>query len=141
MILDDIKKANIEALKNKDTIARGVFSVLLNKIKLLEIAKREKGEQILDADVVAVLQKTLKELAEEKENYTKVNNASAVADAEKQIATLEAFLPKLLSEKEIYDIINAMADKSVPNVMRTFKAEYAGKCDMRLVSEVLKKFN
>ena len=32
MIEEQIKKANIEAMKNKDTVARSFYSVLLNKI-------------------------------------------------------------------------------------------------------------
>ena len=50
-------------------------------------------------------------------------------------------MPKMLSEEEISAVISGLDDKSVPAVMRYFKSEYAGKCDMRTVSEVLKKFN
>ena len=58
MIVDELKSANVQALKNKDTVARNLYGVLLNKIKLAEINKREKGEQLVDADVVAILQKS-----------------------------------------------------------------------------------
>ena len=37
MIEEQIKKANIEAMKNKDTLARGFYSVLLKKILLEKI--------------------------------------------------------------------------------------------------------
>ena len=66
MIYEEIKKANIQAMKDKDTVARSFYSVLLNKVKLEEIRKREKGEEIVDADVVSILQKTIKELVDEK---------------------------------------------------------------------------
>ena len=64
MIYQQLKDANIAALKNHDVNARSVLSVLLNKIKLAEIEKRTQNAPLTDADVVAVLQKTLKELAE-----------------------------------------------------------------------------
>ena len=36
------RKANVQAMRDKDTVARSIYSVLLNKIKLEEIKKREK---------------------------------------------------------------------------------------------------
>lgn len=72
MIYQQLKDANIAALKNHDVNARSVLSVLLNKIKLAEIEKRTQNAPLTDADVVAVLQKTLKELAEEKEAFQKL---------------------------------------------------------------------
>ena len=74
MLLNDLKKANIEALKSKDTNARAIYSVLINKCMLLEISKREKGEELTDADVVSMIQKTVKELEDEASNFEKVNN-------------------------------------------------------------------
>ena len=43
MLYEEIKKANIQAMKDKDVVARSIYSVLLNKIKLEEIRKREKA--------------------------------------------------------------------------------------------------
>ena len=33
----------------------------------------------------------------------------------------------------------ALDDKTIPNVMKHFKMNYNGKCDMRLVQEVLRE--
>ena len=44
----------------------------------------------------------------------------------------------MLSPEEIKNIILALEDKSIPVVMKHFKANYNGQCDMRLVQEVLK---
>lgn len=141
MILDEIKKANIQALKDKNTNLRNLYSVFLNKIKLLEISKREKGEEITEVEIISAIQKMLKELEEEKANYEKVEHYETANEIAVQIKALSQFLPSLMGEQEIYNIILAMEDKSIPSVMRKFKSEYAGKCDMRLVGEVLKKFN
>lgn len=138
MLYDQIKKANVEAMKNKDTVARSIYSVVLNKLMLEVIKKREKGQEIDDADVSNILQKTIKELSEEKENYAKVGNKDEVEKINTQIAIIEKFLPKMLSKEEIADIIKSLEDKSIPAVMKHFKANYNGKCDMRLVQEVLR---
>ena len=44
----------------------------------------------------------------------------------------------MMSEEEIKEVILSLADRSVPNVMKHFKSNFAGKCDMRKVQEVLK---
>ena len=69
MLFADVKKANIEALKSKNANARAIYSVLINKCMLLEINKREKGEELNDADVISLIQKTLKELEDETSNF------------------------------------------------------------------------
>lgn len=138
MLQDDIKKARIEAMKAKDKTTLNVLSVVLNKIMLATIDKREKGENLTDADVVGILQKTVKELGDEREGFLKADRPEKVAELDRQISVVNGFLPKMMSAEEIAAVIMTLEDKSVPAVMRYFKAEYAGKCEMRTVSEVLK---
>ncbi len=138
MLIDEIKKANVQAMKDKDTNARSFYSVLLNKIMLENIKKREKGQEVDDADISNILQKSIKELEEEKENYAKVGNSEEVANIEYQIELAKKYLPKMLSNEEIKEIILSLEDKSIPAVMKHFKQNYNGKCDMRAVQEVLK---
>lgn len=141
MILDEIKKQNIQAMKDYDQVARSIFSVVMNKAMLEGIKKREKGEELVDADMVAILQKTIKELTEECENFKKVNNQEQIETIERQKEIISKFLPQMMSQDEIYAIIEKIEDKSIGNVMKTFKTQYAGKCDMRDVQTVLKRFN
>ena len=42
----------------------------------------------------------------------------------------------MLSEQEIRDIVAKLEDKSMPSIMKHFKANYAGKVDMGLVNKV-----
>lgn len=139
MILDEIKKANVEALKNKDKEARTIYSIVMNKAMLETIKKREKGEELTDADMVQIFQKTIKELTEEAENYAKAGNHEESANILKQKQIIENYLPKMMSEEEILSEINKLDDKSIGNVMKHFKMNFAGKCDMRMVSEAIKK--
>ncbi len=140
MLLQDIKKANIDALKNKETNARAIYSVLINKCMLLEISKREKGEELVDADVISLIQKTLKELEDEISNFEKVNNTAKVESLKEQMQYIKKFLPAMLNEEEISSIIEGLADKSIPSIMKHFKINYAGKCDMSIVSKLAKQY-
>lgn len=138
MIYDELKKANVEAIKEKDAVKRSIYSVLINKCMLENIKKRGQGVELCDVDVIQIMQKTIKELTEEMENYKKVNNTAEIENISKQIAIVNSYLPKMMERDEIKTIILSLDDKSIPNVMKYFKTNYAGKCDMRLVQEVLK---
>lgn len=136
MIIDNIKQDNIQAMKDKNATARTIYGVVLNKHLLLSIEKRKAGAEVSDADMVAILQKTIKELTEEAENYNKVGNVEQVNEINKQKEILTKYLPQMLSEDEIKNIISTLEDKSMPSIMKHFKANYAGKVDMQLVNKI-----
>ena len=136
MLIDEIKKANIAAMKNRDSVAKGIYSIIMNKYMLISIEKREKGTEATDADLVTVIYKTLKELADEKANYLKVNNTEKVESITHQEELISKYLPKMLSEEEIRKEIASLDDKSLPNVMKHFKTNFQGKVDMGLVSKI-----
>lgn len=138
MIIDEIKSANIQAMKDKDTLARAIYSVIMNKHLMATVESRTNGKEIDDSDMVRIIQKTIKELEEERDNYAKVGHDEEVKNIEYQKTLIEKYLPQLLSEEEIKNIILGLEDKTVPSVMRHFKTNYNGKCDMKVVSNVLK---
>lgn len=138
MLIDEIKKAKIEAMKARNDDAKNISNVIISKYMLLSIEKKEKGLEMVDADVVTIITNTLKELEEEKQGYAQVNNLVRVTSIENQISFISKYLPKMLSEEEIKEEIAKLDDKSIPSVMKHFKANFAGKVDMGLVNKVLK---
>lgn len=136
MTLQDLKKAKIVAMKAHDNETVTGLNVV---ISLLMLQEKSGNGTLTDNDVNAAIKKAVKELKEEREGYEKAGRQSDVDSLTKQIQAVEAYLPKQLSEEEIVAVINTLEDKSVPSVMRHFKANYAGTVDMKLVSEVLKK--
>ena len=138
MLIDEIKKDNVQAMKDKNALARAIYGVVMNKVLLAGIEAKKDGKELSDVEVVQILQKTIKELTEEKENYVKAGNMVEAENIEKQKEILAKYLPQMMSEDEIRNIINSMEDKSIPSVMKHFKANFNGKCDMKKVQEVLK---
>ena len=136
MIIDEIKKDNVQAMKDKNTLARAIYGVVMNKVLLANIEAKKDGKELTDIDVVQILQKTIKELTEEKENYVKAGNMAEAENIEKQKEILTKYLPQMMSEEEIKNIIAGLEDKSIPSVMKHFKANYAGKVDMGLVNKI-----
>lgn len=138
MLIDELKAANINAMKARDNTARAVLSVVLTKYKLQEVELRANGKEIGDKELLNIIQKVLKELSDEKEGYLKVNNTERANSITEQERVLSQYLPKQLSEEEIRKIINSLEDKSVPSVMKHFKMNYAGQVDMSLVNSILR---
>ena len=136
MLIDQIKANNIKAMKEHDNDARAVLSIVLTKFKLAEVEARAKGIEIGDVELIAIIQKTLKELDDERSGYVATHNEVRTASIDKQIETIKAFLPTMMSEDEIKNIILSLEDKSIPNIMKHFKANYAGKVDMGLVNKI-----
>ena len=104
MIIDEIKKDNVQAMKDKNTLARAIYGVVMNKVLLHGIECKKDGKEQTDADVVQILQKTIKELTEEKENYIKAGNEAEANNIEIQKDILTKYLPQMLSEDEIKNI-------------------------------------
>ena len=138
MLIDEIKAANIQAMKDRDNTSRAVLSIVLTKYKLQEVELKSQGKEIGDKELLAIIQKVLKELEDEKAGYEKVNNSERAENVSKQMEVISSYLPKQLSEEEIRKIINSLDDKSVPSVMKHFKMNYAGQVDMSLVNSVLR---
>lgn len=136
MIIDELKKANIEALKAHDNEARASLSVAINRYMQLSIENKANNKETTDVDTVRILTKLSKELDEEKQAYITAGKPDQAALIEKQKSAILRFLPKLLSEDEIRRLVASLPDKSIPAVMKFFKEKYPGQCDMGLVNKV-----
>ena len=141
MLLEELKKANIEAMKNKDKDARAALSVVLTRCQLLSVEAKANGKEFNESNILEVIQKVLKELSDEKQGYTKVNNTERVESITRQEETLKKYLPAQMSKEEILEEINKLEDKSMPSIMKHFKANFAGKVDMSLVSQIARSLN
>lgn len=141
MLIDQIKQENVTALKEKNNTKRAILSVIINKYMVANIEAKSSTKEVGDDVLIKIIQKTVKELEEEAENYKRIGNMSEYENIIKQQEVIKKYLPEMLSREEIKEIILPLEDKSVPSVMKHFKTNYNGKCDMRLVSEVLKSLN
>lgn len=138
MLIDEIKKANMQALKDKDKATRAALSTVINKYMLLNVENKAKGKETTDADVISILQKSVKELEEEKNMFVKAARQDKIDEMNIQINAVKKYLPEMMSEDEIRKIISGLEDKSVKSVMAYFKEIYAGKVEMAKVSQVLR---
>lgn len=137
MLIDEIKKLNMQAMKERNAHKKDAYSNIISKYQLLVTANKNPN----DEDVLKIIQKINKELHEELEMYQKANKEEFVSKLNIQIEAIEALLPKLMSEEEIRKEITSLEDKSIKSVMKHFKDNFTDKVDMSLVSKISKEFN
>ena len=136
MLINELEQANIAALKARDQVTRAVLSVVINRYRMNAIELKAQGKEATDADLVKIITKVIKELDEEKEGNVKTGRVEAAKAIDQQKAVIEKYLPKMMSEDEIRAVIASLEDKSIPSVMKHFKANYDGQADMSLVSKI-----
>lgn len=141
MIFDDLQKANIQTMKDHDKVAHEIISLVFGKAKNTAIDKGYEDRKLPDNECLVLIQKFIKELEEEKLSFEKAGREETVLKLKTQQEILSNYLPKQLTIDEIREEINKIDDKTIPSVMKHFKANFQGKCDMGLVSKVLKEFN
>lgn len=146
MIRDDIKAAQIAAMKAGDKASRGAITLIQSAIKNRDIeARTGKAPEDDDALVVEVLQKMVKQRRESIEMYTK-GGRQELADAEAaEVAVIERFLPKQMSEAETAAAVEAIKAelgasgmKDMGRVMAELKARHATTLDMSKASAAVK---
>lgn len=138
MIIDQIKAAKVDAMKQRNDAAKGILSLLADRYLLQAIEAKANGKEIGDVEMTAILMKVGKELDDERATYLNNGAQDRVQNIDLQIAVLKQFLPKLLSESDIRAEISKLADQSLPSIMKHFKTNFAGKVDMGLVNQIAK---
>lgn len=136
MLFMDLKKENMQAMKDHDTLKKGILPVVISKCVELDIDLKVKGASLQDDDVINVISKTIKELQDEALIFKNASRIEKYEELMKQKEYLETFLPHQLTIDEIRAIIQTLDDKTLPSVMKHFKANYNGKCDMKLVNAI-----
>jgi len=141
MLINELQKAYIEALKAHDEEKKAILSIVINKYKMAEVDARSSKNEITDKDLLSIIQKTLKELADEKNSFIEAGRKEKVPSIELQEGILEVYLPKQLSEAEIRVEIAKLEDKTLSNIMKHFKVNFSGLVDMGLVSKIARELN
>ena len=145
MLFDQISEDIKSAMKARDKVR---LETLRNIKKVFLEAKTAPGaNDTLEADAaLKIIAKLAKQGKETAVTYTQAGRQD-LADAElAQVAVLESYLPKQLTEEEITAIVKtiiaetgASSMKEMGKVMGTASKQLAGKADGRVISEIVKK--
>lgn len=138
-LIERIKEDVKTAMREKEAFKRDTLRTLQGAIKQVEVDERR---ELSDADVEKILQKQIKQRQDAIEQY-KAGGRQELADKElAEIAVIETYLPKQLSDGELEAALKAIiarvADKAMGPVMAEAKAEIGTKADGKRISQMVK---
>jgi uncharacterized protein YqeY len=122
----------------------------LSALRLISAALQERDiaakAAIPDQEIPALLQKMIKQRRESLAIYEKAGRAEQAAQEATEIAVLEEFLPKQMSETEAREAIaaaikqtGAAGPKDMGKVMAALKERHAGRMDFGKASGLVKE--
>jgi len=141
-IQEDMYTAMKSGEKEKANTLRNVISKLKDK-------QIEKREALSNEEEVKILQTLVKQRKESIDLYEKGGRSELVAVEKREMDIINSYLPKMMSEDAIKDIVKNVIDstnassmsdmgKVMPEVMRQGKGLIDGKTAQKFVSEMLK---
>ncbi len=139
LINEDIKSA----MRAKDEIKLTVLRMAKTAINNAAIAKSKN--ELADDDELGVMQKQAKQRRESIESFDKGGRPELAAKEKAELAVLEAYLPKQMSDDELRAICQEIIAKTgsqgaadMGKVMKELMPLVKGKADGRRVQDALK---
>ena len=136
------------SLKSKDKLEISTYRLILSGIKDLEILNRSgpQKKETDDNDIKQLIKKMIKQRNESIQIYKKNNREDLLAVEEKEVAILSSYLPKQLTDDEIKNIcqkmandLNAQSIKDMGKVMGKLKQNYSDSLDFSKAGSILKE--
>ena len=130
------------ALKSQDKQRLSALRLITAALQQADIAARAA---IPDQDIPALLQRMIKQRRESLAIYEKAGRTEQAAQEAAEIAVIEEFLPRQMSESEasqaiaaVVKEVGAASPKEMGKVMALLKERYAGRIDFGKASAQVK---
>jgi len=128
----------IAKMKEKDIEARPK--------ELAEDAALDRNAGIADSEIITLMANMIKQRRESIEQFTKGNRPELAAQEQAEIAVIETYMPKQMSEDEakaaiatLVGEIGASSIKDMGRVMAELKTRFAGQMDFTRASALVKE--
>ncbi len=148
MLREKIGETLKTAMRAKDAAALSTLRMIGAAIKQkdIDVARARGDQQINDDEILNLLQGLIKSRRESIEQFKTGGRQDLVDKETAEIAVIEQFLPKQMSDDEARDVIKSIISslgassiKDMGKVMNELKTKYAGQLDMSKVSATVKE--
>ena len=126
-----------EAMRSADAVARDTLRMVMAALKNRSI---ERGQDLSEAEELAVLQKSVKTREDSAEQYAAAGRQDLADKERAEIEVVRRYLPEPLSEDEVRSIVAAVIEKEglsskkdLGKVMKSVLAEHKGRVDGKQV--------
>ena len=131
------------AMKASDKLTVSVLRMAKSSVKNKQI---DKGRELTDEEILTVLSSMIKQRRESIEQYTKAARMDLAQTEEQEVAILQTYMPRQLSNDEIDKIIQSAIDESsakggqdMGKVMRIVMPKITGVADGKYVNQRVKE--
>lgn len=146
MLREKITAEMKDAMRGGDKAKVSTLRLMNSAIKSADIDARPKGvEQIGDPEILQVLAKMVKQRRDSVEQFTAGGRPELAASEQAEIAVIESFMPKQMSDAEVAAAagaviteLGAVGMKDMGRVIAAMKDRFAGQMDFGKASGVVK---
>lgn len=138
-LLEDLKAA----MKDKNVVKKNTVQMV--RAAILQVEK-DKQIELNDDQILEVIAKEFKKRNDSLADYEKSGREDLINQIKEEMAVLEDYLPKKLSEeeltekvKEIIAEVGATSMKDMGMVMKTAKEKLGVTADGKMINEIVKK--
>ncbi len=128
MLIEKVRADRMTAMKARNTVAKTVLTTLLGELETA--AKRDQCTEITDETVVKLCKKFVAA------NIEVIDLRSNVEQLTKENVVLNEFIPKQLTKRELYAIIESINADNLGAVMKYLKVNHNGTYDGKLAADV-----
>ena len=135
----------VSAMKEKNAVNLASLRAIKAAILLAKTAEGGNGE-VNDQEIVKIIQKLVKQRKESAQQYTDAGREELAANELAEVAEMEVYLPKQLSEEEvkaeltkIIAEVGASQPSDMGKVMGVATKRLAGLAEGRLISTLVKQ--
>ena len=137
-----IEQDYIAAYKAKDALRLGVLRLLKTAAKNLQV---ELMRPVTDEELASVVQKQAKQRQDSIEQYTSAGRQDLADKEAAELAVIQSYLPKPLSEEELTALIDATiaevgatSPREMGKVISAIMATHKGRVDGKALSAAVK---
>ena len=138
MIKEKVNADYIQAFKEKNTVKKNLLSVVKSEITTIE--KNTSVENLSDADVIKILNKTAKSLNETIKALSPIDGKGEdLVQACAELAIIQCYLPTLMSKEEVTAKVTELVNSGITQIGAIMKEFASLPADKKMVSESIKE--
>jgi uncharacterized protein YqeY len=146
MLKQKLKDELKQSMLDKDSAKTSTLRMVLSAIGYYEIQKGGAGYEATDEDILAVIQKEVKQHKDSIDQFEKAGRQELVEKEKRELEILNVYLPEQMGEEEIRRLVteainqtsaSSMADMG--KVMGALTPKTKGKADGGEVSKIVKE--
>ena len=139
MLKETLKEEFKSAMRNKEVLKKGLLTLMISGIT---DAEKNKGSELSEVEVLAIVQRELKQTKQALVEAEKAGRQDNIDYGNQKVAIIEGYLPKMMTADEISALLIENGVGSGTNMgeaMKIIKPLVAGKADNALVAKTVKE--